>query len=122
MSIIILIFATFSPFSAIWNLFSFKNNSHWIIEESSEPEKRRWFPIISSDLIKDATSKASQIVVDAKGSATHEAEVTVFNSEDKAKKEANQIKNQAKSSVESIKANSSVNVDEAASVIVEKLL
>ena len=33
----------------------------------------------SEDLIKDATSKASQIVVDAKGSATHEAEVTVFN-------------------------------------------
>ena len=76
----------------------------------------------SEDLIKEATSKAGQIIVDAKGSATHEAEVTVFNSEEKAKQEANQIQTQAKSSVESIKASSSVNVDEAASVIVEKLL
>lgn len=76
----------------------------------------------ADDLIKQANSDVNDKVFNARESASHEAENIIAQSVEEAKKEANHIKTQSQQNVDSIKSRSTGNVDQAASVIVEKLL
>ena len=58
----------------------------------------------------------------AKNEASEEAQSTVFNAEENAKKEAESITSQAEKDVESIKNDARKNIDEAASIIVKNIL
>ena len=63
-----------------------------------------------------------QSLSEAKIAAEEEAKNTVFDAEDKAKKEAQTIAEQSKGEVKSLKDKAMANVDEAASIIVKNIL
>jgi V/A-type H+-transporting ATPase subunit G/H len=60
--------------------------------------------------------------LEAKKSAEEEVKNTVFDAEDKAKKEAESIAKQSDEDVKSLKDKAMANVDEAASTIVKNIL
>ena len=61
-------------------------------------------------------------ITEAKLAAEEEAQKTVFDAEDKAKKEAQSIAEASKGDVKALKDKAMANVDEAASIIVKNIL
>ena len=72
-----------------------------------------FFAIISACLL---------IFKEAKKAAEEEAKNTVFDAEDKAKKEAQSIAKDGEANVASLKEKAMANVDDAASIIVKNVL
>ena len=75
----------------------------------------------SVDMINESKINA-EIINEAKKAAEEEAKNTVFDAEDKAKKEAQSIAKDGEANVASLKEKAMANVDDAASIIVKNVL
>ena len=76
----------------------------------------------AEQLILDSESKSVDMINEAKKAAEEEAKNTVFDAEDKAKKEAQSIAKDGEANVASLKEKAMANVDDAASIIVKNVL
>ena len=74
----------------------------------------------SVDMINESKINAENIINEAK--KAEEAKNTVFDAEDKAKKEAQSIAKDGEANVASLKEKAMANVDDAASIIVKNVL